>query len=368
MAMKIFVLTSELTGKNGWGRYSMDLLGALSNGGVESVVALGVDGANDTKICAMKVLPSPLSYRKNYLLAIWYAWKLRKYVTDCDAIHSFIEPYSHVAYWLGKLTGKKYFITAHGTYAVLPYSFPAYKRVFHGTSFQGARGVICVSNYTKKRLGEFGLKNLSVIPNGLDFKKFYNPHVPSFVDREDLILSVGALKYRKGQHVSITAFARVCNTFKHLKYLIVGDQSDTAYFGHLKKLVTDLSIEGRVEFLDSISDEELMVLYRKSKLFALTSISEGAHFEGFGLVYLEAGACGLPVIGSLNSGAEDAIQQGKTGFLVPQNDPRSTADAITHILVGKDLAQAMGDKGVEWAKDHDWMSIVQSYITLYSTA
>jgi len=351
--MKILLLTGELTEKHGWGRYSIGLLGALSSAGVEVVVAQG--------------LPNPLNYKKNYFLAFLYAMRLKNQAKDCDVIHSLLEPYSYISYLLSLLTGKKYFITVHGTYGVLPYNFPFYKKYFHKKSFENAEKIICVSNYTRKRMEEFGLSNLEVINNGINFKNFSKLEVLPLENREDAIVSVGALKQRKGYHISISAFAEVLKVFGNIKYYIVGDQSDINYFNSLKKLVSDLNIEKSVVFLQSISDDELLGLYGKSKLFVLTSVNEGAHFEGFGLVYLEANARGLPVIGSLDSGAEDAIRDGETGFLVPQNGVSAVTKAVIKILENKNLTITMKENSQKWAKDHNWKRVIDNYINLYKT-
>ncbi len=346
--MKIFILTSELTEKNGYGRYSIDIIKALKSKGIEVVIAKG--------------LPNRLSYKKKYFLAIWYALRMRKQFKNCDMIHSLVEPYSYIAYWISKFTGKKYFITTHGTFGVLPYQLSVYKKYFHKKSFENAEKVICVSNYTKERMEKFNLNNLVVINNGINYDKFQTEHVEY---KEAFILSVGAVKYRKGYHISIPAFANVLTKFKNLKYYIVGDQTDSSYVNHFKKIISNLSLEGSVQFFTSISDKELKNLYKKAKLFILTPVSENNNFEGFGLVYLEAGACELPVIGSFGSGAEDAIKNNETGILVQQSDPEATSDAIAEILESDNLARRLGCNGAIWAKKHDWSNVVEKYIEVY---
>lgn len=364
--MKIFVLTTGLT-QDGWGRYSADVACALSQNNIGVVVAINESSVNETNVDAVKILPNHLAHIKVYVLAFWYAWKLRKYAKECDVIHCFAEPYSYIAYWLSKMTGKKYFITAHGTYGVLPYYFSSIKKYFHKKSFESAEKVICVSNYTKDLLFEFGLKNLIVVNNGIHFENFYCPPIVSFAERGDIILSVGALKPRKGQYISIAAFAKIANRYKNLKYYVVGDQSDVGYFEKLKQLATTLGVKDRVIFLSSISDDELKSLYGKSKIFVLTSRSKKSHFEGFGLVYLEANANGLPVIGSIGSGAEDAIRDGKTGFLVPQEDVGAIAKKMSDMLESKELWKEMSGNGIIWAKEHDWNGIIKKYIEVYNS-
>ena len=349
--MKVFILTTELTKKSGYSRYSIDLINALKKRGIEVIVA--------------EDLPNPLSYKKRYFLALWYAIRLNRKAKDCDIIHCLTEPYSYITYILSRLIRKKYFITTHGTYGVLPYNLSTYKRYFHRKSFDNAEKVICVSNYTKKRMEEFGLNNLIVINNGINYDAIHQIHEGNIGNKGGFILSVGALKYRKGYHVSIVAFSKVHAKFKNLQYYIVGNQSDSSYFNYLKKMVSNLSLKSSVKFFTSISDSELIGLYKKAKMFLLTPVSEGSNFEGFGLVYLEAGACGLPVVGSLNSGAEDAINDKKTGLLVPQNDPEAVSEAILAILENERFAKKLGNNGIIFAKDHDWGNVVERYIEVY---
>lgn len=363
--MKVFILTTELNSKNGWGRYSLSLVDALAQNGVETMFATDKNGHNETNGHVINILPDYRNYNKNYLMALWYALRLRRHAKRCDVIHSFVEPYSYIAYWLSKLTGKRYFITTHGSYGVMPFRLSAARRYFHKKSFISAEKVICVSEYTKKRLAEFNPSNLLVINNGIDFKRFCHASIPALEERENYILSVGALKHRKGQHISLQAFGVIADAFKDARYFIVGDRSDPDYFNQLKKITIDLRIENRVEFLSSISDEELIKLYKKAKVFVLTSISKGTHFEGFGLVYLEANACGLPVIGSMDSGAEDAIEDGKTGFLVQQNNADAIAGVVNKVFSDKELWKKISENGRVWAKEHDWALIVKKYIVVY---
>lgn len=366
--MKVFALTSEFNSKNGWGRYSLDIVSALGREEVKCTIVTSRGSINESKIPAISVLPDPDNYYRNYFMAVWYAWRLRKFARDCDVVHSFIESYSSIAYWLSRFTGKKYFVTTHGSYGVMPFRLPRHLRYFHKKSFASAKKVLCVSDYTKKRLAEYGLRNLLVINNGIDFERFYRIPMPAYEDREDIVLSVGALKYRKGQHISLHAFAKAQKTFAGSRYVIVGDRTDEDYFKSLKKMADDLHINDNVDFVSSISDEELMGLYKKAKVFILTSISKGTHFEGFGLVYLEANACGLPVIGSSNSGAEDAIKDGETGFLVEQKNSEAAADAIEKLLGKKELWKKMSENSIVWAGEHEWGKIIKRYIEMYHSA
>ncbi|MFH1997677.1 MAG: glycosyltransferase family 4 protein, partial [Patescibacteria group bacterium] len=88
-------------------------------------------------------------------------------------------------------------------------------------------------------------------------------------------------------------------------------------------------------------------------------------FEGFGLVYLEAGACGKPVIGTYDCGAEDAIINNVTGFLVSQNNIKETTNIILRLLDKPGLAQKLGKNGKKRAKEMDWNNVIKEYIREY---
>ena len=93
--------------------------------------------------------------------------------------------------------------------------------------------------------------------------------------------------------------------------------------------------------------------------------SENHHFEGFGLVFLEAAAAALPVIGTLGNGIEDAVKNGFNGILIPQNDIKATAEALLKILKNGQWRRELSLNSFSWAKDHDWDKVVLKYFRAY---
>ncbi len=341
--MKICYLVDNIISKHGGGRYAGDLISAIKNSGCEVIV---------------------LEQKSKWLGGlILDAMKIRKHLKNCDIVHAIDGyPYAIVAAIANIGLGKKLIITAQGTYAVAPlYNFTfgtllkwAYKR---------ADKIIAISRYTQNEiLKKVNLSNTEVINHGIDFDKFYK--IPAESD-EKFILGVGALKYRKGYHISIPAFAKAKKEIPGLKYKIVGNQKDAMYFSLLKKLATENRIADNVEFFSGIDDEALSDLYQRAKLFILTSVNENHHFEGFGLVFLEAAAAGLPVVGTLNNGIEDAVKNNYNGILAPQNDIEKTAHAIADIIKNENLIKEMSINSVAWAKDHDWGKVVLKYLKAY---
>jgi len=358
--MNVLVLTTDLGTLSGWSRYSADVVQALSKHGVVAVV-VSEQGQPGTHA----VLPRYRGHRTGYLSAPFHALKLRNLARNCTAIHALVEPYAPIAYWLSVFTGIPYFVTAHGSHAVQPFVDRWFKRILHAHALASARAVLCVSSYTRRRLEAHGITNCVVTPNGINVEKFYHPPVPTNAARENRIVTVGALKRRKGQHVSLAAFAQCTRRIPDARYTFVGDQGDAAYVDQLKRSIADAGLMDRVEFRENISDEELVALYRCSKICVLTSLSTKRHFEGFGLVYLEANLCGVPAIGSLDSGAEDAIVDEKTGFLVPQEDVDAIAAKMEQLLVDDVLWNRMSESGVVWGRNHGWTTMIAEYARLY---
>jgi len=101
-------------------------------------------------------------------------------------------------------------------------------------------------------------------------------------------------------------------------------------------------------------------------VFALPSLSVGERFEGFGLVFLEASASGLPVIGTTGSGVEEAIIAGETGLLVPQDDPDALAGAIARLLQDEPLRARMGAAGRAYARTQDWSAVAGRVKDVYA--
>ncbi|MGF1507125.1 MAG: glycosyltransferase family 4 protein, partial [Anaerolineae bacterium] len=109
----------------------------------------------------------------------------------------------------------------------------------------------------------------------------------------------------------------------------------------------------------------LTAWYQHAEAFILPSVSQGSSIEGLGIVFLEAGAAGTPSIGTLDCGAEEAIEHGVTGFTVPQDDPYAAADAIVALLTDDDLRAQMGQAANRRAHDLSWDRLADRVVALY---
>ena len=364
--MKALIITNHLGSESGWSRYSADLAAHLIKNGIEVIVIC--HRKNDAyNIKQIEILPPPLSYKKNYILGILYALKIIKQVhliNDISFIHCLVEPYAFISFLVAKFLKLKYFITLHGSYAIKLFYNRLYKTL-QLLSYKNAVKVITISHYTKKRLLEYKkLNNIIVIPNGVDISLFSKKIDIS--TKENIIVGVGALKKRKGFDKVIKALSIVKTRFSNIKYYIIGSQKDVAYFDYLKNFVDSLELNDNIFFLSNISDNRLKKIYQQAKIFILTPVSSQYNFEGFGLVYLEANACGLPVIGAYNCGAEDAIKNNYNGFLVNSNNPREIAEKIIKIFSDNDLYQKISRNVIDWTKKFSWDKTVDLYIKEYN--
>lgn len=155
-----------------------------------------------------------------------------------------------------------------------------------------------------------------------------------------VVLTVGrwrADERYKGMDTLITALPRLLPRFPELQLAAVGDGDDRAW---LEDLAEETGVERHVHFLSGLSYAELAACYAHCEMFALPSKG-----EGFGLVYLEAMACGKPVIGGAHGGAPEVIDDGKTGYLVPHGDAAQLATALETLLADPALEQEMGRRG-----------------------
>jgi len=155
-----------------------------------------------------------------------------------------------------------------------------------------------------------------------------------------VVLTVGrwrADERYKGMDTLITALPRLLPRWPELQLAAVGDGDDREW---LEDLAEETGVQRHVHFLSGLSYVELARCYAHCEIFALPSRG-----EGFGLVYLEAMACGKPVIGGAHGGAPEVIDDGKTGYLVPHGDAAQLATAIETLLADPALEREMGRRG-----------------------
>ena len=168
-----------------------------------------------------------------------------------------------------------------------------------------------------------------------------------------VVLTVGRLHPRKGQLVTLQALQALDPRFRNqIEYWIVGGQSKGSYEHHLRETVAQSDLT--VRFFGNLPDDELDAIYDRADIFAMTSIDHGHSIEGFGLVYLEAAAHGLPVVAHTVGGVPEAVLDGVTGLLVPPRHPAQLTAAFERLISDTTMRRRLGEAGKAWAKRNSW--------------
>lgn len=247
-----------------------------------------------------------------------------------------------IALWLG---GAPYAVICHGLDVRLA-ARNAWKRRLFRWVCEEARVVVVNSQSTAEDVRKLvpGMTPLvltpGVRPDALLDRATARKRL-GISDDEEVVLCVARLVPRKGIDLLFEA-AEQLRDRERVRIVVVGDGSERA---HLEQLAEHL--KHPVTFVTDADDDILGAWYDAADVFCLPTRDDGVDVEGFGIVYLEAGAHGLPVVASTAGGASEAVQDGVTGLLVPQNDPEALAGALRRLLDDPALRMQLGAAGAE---------------------
>lgn len=387
--MRILVLTDSLSDLDGVGRYAVCLLKALEQEQpgleVEVLLARKHRPTSENVPAHWKVsvgLPpdyffymAPSRFWPSLLWSVWRVWRAAR---KADLVHA-IKDYPHnLSGLLGaKLAGVPCVATAHGTYTIQPLLDPRHRKRARWT-YRRFAGMITVSAYTARRLAEVvrelggdpqtELPRTATIPNCVEVEPL---EVPAELDGPRpwhdvrFTLGVGETKERKGHHLALAGWVQVAQRHPDLHHFIVGRLSGDEYEAELRAIPERAGVADRVHFLGNITEAEKIDLQQRCEAFVHTPVTAAdGGFEGFGIVYLEASACGKPVIGTLGCGAEDAIVEGETGYLVEPR-PEAVEQALERLAGDPDLRQRMGEAGRSHARANTWRENAQAVLAEY---
>ena len=238
------------------------------------------------------------------------------------------------------------------------------------------RGVTkCIANSAHTRLlleRDWGVPagRVMVMNPGVDTTRFVplpsDPLVRARFGWTDrlVVLTAGALQKRKGQDMLIRALPEIRRHCPRVLYSILGEGWERPY---LERIVAECGVSDEVQFLGARSDDDLIQGYQQCDVFALPNRDVGWDVEGFGIVLLEAQACGKPVIAGNSGGTSDALYAGVTGELVNCEAVAPLAASVVRLLQRPDLANEMGRAGREWVVSHfDWAALASRATDIFS--
>ena len=209
----------------------------------------------------------------------------------------------------------------------------------------------------------------TVIPCGVDtelFRPVARDAARARVDAGDgpLILYVGRIAPVKGLETLLDAVARLRAAGSAIRLLVVGGEADEPREGHeaeIRRRVDALGVREAVRFVGAQPQETLRDYYAAADVTVLPS-----YYESFGMVALEAMACGSPVIGSRVGGLATTVRDGVTGFLVPDGDVGALAERVEMLVGDADLRFRLGREGVQWAARHRWPCVAEAVCREYA--
>ena len=207
---------------------------------------------------------------------------------------------------------------------------------------------------------------IAVIPCGVDTELFRPmPQVEAkrllALPPDPLLLYVGRLQPIKGLETLLEAMTALDGA---AQLLIVGGDQDEPENGHadyLRERVSVLGLRERVSFLGAQPQERLRLFYAAADATVMPS-----YYESFGMVALEAMACGSPVIASRVGGLTTTVRDGVTGFLVPEGDAGALAERVALLLEDRGRRAQLGREAQRWAAEHRWPCVAEAVCRLYS--
>jgi phosphatidyl-myo-inositol dimannoside synthase len=211
---------------------------------------------------------------------------------------------------------------------------------------------VAVSSYTAGLVAATGAspKRLCLISPGVDIPRESSP-LPA---EQPIFVTVSRLEERyKGHDVMIAALPLVLAKVPDALWVVIGEGSLRPA---LEQQARDRGVAHAIRFLGAVSDEERDEWLRRARLLAMPSRlpAGGLAGEGFGIVYLEAGAFAKPVLAGDVGGARDSVVDGETGLRVDPRDPLAVAEAIARLLLDEELAGRLGQAGARRARELTW--------------
>jgi phosphatidylinositol alpha-1,6-mannosyltransferase len=177
-----------------------------------------------------------------------------------------------------------------------------------------------------------------------------------------VLLTVARLQARKGHLRLLEALPALVARHPDLLWAVIGE-------GRLRRELEDRSVaadlEANVLIHGEVDEETLLAAYQQCDVFVLPNVEVDGDFEGFGMVLLEAQACGRAVVAGRSGGTAEAMVEDETGLLVDCASGAALGGALQRLLEAPELRRAMGERGRRWASSFDWDAIAVGAVEIW---
>src|SRR3989344_6811307 len=354
--MKICILTQTLNPRTGAGVFTENIIDGIRRS--RPHIELSVMTSEDY------IKPSI-----HQVLKSWF--HIRGKIRGADIVHALDGyPYGVLACLANIGISRPVIITAVGSGSVRKLSGPGWKSLLLRWAYRRATWITAISHYVaheiKKVLPELSIE---VINHGVDYN-FYagtaDGKSTSVPTEYEYIITQGEFKKRKGYVEMLSITKEIMNVRPNMRYVIVADTSrNQSYRDELYELMKKLGIRDKVIIKSNLSREELREIYRNAILYLTLPVNVDGDVEGFGMAIMEAAAVGTPAIVGRGSGANDAVRDGGSGFLVDGRNEEQVVEKILSIIDDENIREKLSNGAKKWASENSWESKVKQYISLY---
>ena len=307
----------------------------------------------------------------------------------CDIIHmhhlGYLAPISSYAALTKNISKKPFVFTVHGLYHD-PYIAENSDDPFAGkisyniqTGFPFTRPwrainwfvhlplkadrITALTNWEKKEISKFGTSpsKIDVIPNGIHLPKYKKKTNKKHVRQKfgldgKILLFVGQPTRRKGWEYFVRAMPYILKEIPDAKAVFIGYRSD----GTIENLIHELGLEDKTKFLGFQKEEDKIDVYKSADVFVFPTL-----YEGFGIIFLEAMAAGIPVVTTDVAGNKEIIENGKNGLLVRPRNEKEVARATIKLLGSSSLRRKIMKNNLKKVVGFDWPRVANIYLKTY---
>jgi glycosyltransferase involved in cell wall biosynthesis len=292
-----------------------------------------------------------------YFYPLWAPWIAR--TLNPKIVHAVMESYAGIALWLYRVFGgwgKTVLTLQSGDLDMAEKQLRINKFIWKKIHTSPNK-VVAISSALAARAKNLGAKNVSVIPNGVDFNEINKVPAAETIPRR--IISVARLSAEKGLDYLISAFRDVKGEFPEAQLVLVGEGAERE---RLEKMAALTGFPAAISFSGRLPHDKALLEIKKSEIFVLASLG-----EGMGIVLAEAEALGVAAIATSVGGIPDVIEDGVSGLLIPPKDPAAIAAAILKIFRNSELRKQLTGNALQSVKKFDWSVIAGEYDKLYQS-
>lgn len=379
--MRVGYIVPSLDDTTGWGRWANDFLRHIAARGVEPVVFAPPSSARHwtpNGAGVRFILPEFFDYLQSStglrrLRSLAACRRAMGQTPAVDLVHSFdAHPWGIYGDWLAQRHRVPHVITTHGRYGYIAQHRWADRQAYRRVLKRAAR-LIAVSEAVRKAVlagfgGEIAASRVEVLQNPVDDGQFQQVGtLPAEVpETGPVIVSVTRFIPVKDIETAVRAFAAVKAAHPDASYWIIGPGNgpNNPYYVQIRRLIDSLGVAG-IHIVGRVSKDVLSAFYRRASLLVHTARTLPDDFEASGLILLEAGLLGLPVVASASGGIPEVVAHGTTGLLAPEGDFNAIGDAMSRLLKSDQERTRLGSANRRRAMTRNWQDYADQQLGIY---